>query len=216
MIEQTVENKEKIFYDSFHRENGDVLIYFSKHSSANDLPRFYFSFYEKEALFAYIYFYLNMGEKTSKFIGMYVNEEKRNEGYAKLLLSTWIQFCLHHSIEIIQTIERQRKPFIIYLLKTFGFDLLNEEKKQKDRRKIAICKKEDSCSKCLHFYYKNQEMGFLNSHIMKEDNYEILSLFDLENPNIQVLDSILLLKSYVAYDNETTYEKAKQILKKYK
>ena len=217
MIEQTIEKKQRIFYDSLYRENEEILIYFSKCSSANDMPRFYFSFYEKETLVAYIYFYLNMGGgRTSKFIGMYVAKEKRNEGYAKLLLSTWIQFCLHHSVETIQTIERQRKPFIVYLLKTFGFDLLNEEEKQKDRRKIAICKRENSCSKCLHFHDKNQEMGFINSHIMKEDNYDVLSLLDLENPDIHVLDHILLLKSYISYDNEKTYEKAKQIIKKYK
>lgn len=214
MFYETIEDKKKIFYDSLYTENGEIRIYFSKHSSSNDIPRFYFSFYEQNCLIAYIYFYLIGKKSQSELIGLYVDEKKRNQGYAKLLIATWISFCLNHSIEIIQTTERQRKPFILYLLKMFFFDLRDECEKKRDRRGIDICKMEDSFLKYLHFHDINQEIGFRNSHIMKEDNYQILSEVDLLKKQVQVLDTVLLHKSYSSYDNEKSYMKAKTILGK--
>lgn len=73
----------------------------------------------------YIYFYLNPLIKTSDFIGVYIKPEYRNEGLASLLVSAWIQFCLNNNYNFLGTIKTQRKPFLLYLLKTYGFEILD-------------------------------------------------------------------------------------------
>ena len=78
----------------------------------------------------YIYFYLNRELKMSKFIGLYIKPEFRGKGLASLLLASWIQFCLNYNFEILSTIKHQRKPFLLYLLKKYQFEIMLPERYQ--------------------------------------------------------------------------------------
>lgn len=59
------------------------------------------------------------------------------------------------------------------------------------------------------------EQGFRNSHIMREDNYELLSDSEFKEEDVLKLDQIFLLKPYLLQDKEIGYQKAKQIQKRY-
>ena len=66
----------------------------------------------------YIYFYLNDDSKASDFIGVFVKKEFRNSGLASLLVASWIDFCFNNRYDFLGTNKTQRKPFLLYLLKT--------------------------------------------------------------------------------------------------
>ncbi len=218
---ENLEYKKRILYEQFYTSTGQVNIHFSKYRDVNDKngDRFYFRLYEEglddEIEIGYLYFYMHAKEKETKFIGLLINEKFRNQGYAEVLLSIWITFCLNMGLERIQTIDKQRKPFTLYLLKKFTFDVLDKNLYQTKRKIIDICRREDDMTKYLHFHDCNQEQGFRNSHIMREDNYELLSDSEFKEEDVLKLDQIFLLKPYLLQDKEIGYQKAKQIQKRY-
>ena len=153
----------------------------------------------------YLYFFISFQTNQSKFIGISVRSEYRNLGLSSLLASNWIKLCLDNSIEFLETIKTQRKPFLLYLLKKFSFELKNPSFYINDRRVITICKKENSDAKCLLFKDKSFETEFAKSKIMVHDNYEIVPSL---SQSVIRLDDVVISRQYILEDKESAYQKA--------
>ena len=70
----------------------------------------------------YIYFYLDEKTKTSSFIGVKVEDAYRDLNIGSFLIASWINLCLNNGYDFLGVNQKQRKPFLLYLLKTYGFE----------------------------------------------------------------------------------------------
>lgn len=161
----------------------------------------------------YLYFYFHPEDSSSQFIGIAVNEDYRNCGVASILISSWIQFCLDSGYEDLMTSQKQRKPFLLYLLKKYFFVAEDVSDYELFRKLVYICKMKDSNCKGLIFANKQEETRFRNSNVMKADNYRII---DSLGEEIQMLDSVLLSTPYLLKDNEKAYQKAIKTYDRYR
>lgn len=180
----------------------------------------------------YIYFYVNLDKKESSFIGEFVKPEYRFYGLGNLLLSSWIKLCLDENLNILTTNKKQRKPFLLYLLKTFYFEISDYTLYEKSFHTIWICKNMlDLNQKCLFFKSPLQSIQFQQSKIKCTDNYVILnsnyankSLDELKQmqeepphfPYIEILNQVLLSRKYNLEDKEAAYQKVLEIHRKFK
>ncbi len=160
----------------------------------------------------HIYFYLDFDKKTSSFIGVKVLEEYRNMNIATLLIATWIDLCFNNGYDFLGTNPKQRKPFLIYLLKNYGFDIEDLALYRKRNDVIGIYRYQnlDDNNKLLLFKDKRHENIFINTNICKTDNYQIIQ---------DTSDTIYLDEVIVPFQNATIqpiiyelrdYDKAKQ------
>lgn len=209
-----------VLYNDLEEYNGlKQGIYFQKsHMRGNDRDQYFlklFSLDENRAQIcqAYIYFYLNSNTKTSDFIGVYVKPEYRNLGVASLLVSTWIQFCFNNGYNFLGTNKMQRKPFLVYLLKTYGFEILDNIIYQTTSNVIHICKLKNDNTKYLMFKNPKQKESFMRGKIAKEDNYKAI---DQLGRNMNYLDSVILSREYNLLDEHKANEKSILVLNKHK
>ena len=158
----------------------------------------------------YIYFYFNQYEKSCEFIGMFIKTEFRNQGLSSLLTSYWIRLCLDLGIVDLYTTKKQRKPFLIYILKTYFFELNNITIYQDSINNIHICRKEKDDKKYLLFDNDKEKASFQKGTIYTNDNYQILD--ELEG-DTEKLDTVILSKRYFLKDDEAAYKKALRIKK---
>lgn len=86
--------------------------------------------------------------------------------------------CLNNGFDFLGVNEKQRKPFLIYLLKTYGFEILDKSLYSTSLDLISICKRDDDNSKLLLFRDLKHEEIFRGTKIYETDNYEIISNFD--------------------------------------
>ena len=100
-----------------------------------------------EVIQGYLYFYIDYDTKTSEFIGIKVHEEFRDLNIGSLLVSLWIDLCLNNGIDFLGSNKKQRKPFLIYLLKTFGFEILDKGLYKNSKDLISICRRDNDLSK---------------------------------------------------------------------
>lgn len=219
-ILSTLDYQTPISYDESLKYNGKKqFITLHKSKQLNTKSDYYYLdlYYEKNTLEVvrqgYIYFYVDFDTKESRFVGIYINQEFRNSGLASLLISSWIQICLNNNIDVLKTIKKQRKPFMIYLLKCYGFEIRNPEVYETDSRVICICQKEEDYAKYLYFRDEYEKRSFINSDIMHSDNYNILD--DL-GTDTNVLDQVILKKSLSADDCNKTFMKAQEKYNQYK
>lgn len=161
----------------------------------------------------FAYFFVNHDKKESQLIGVGIHPEFRNLGLATLLISNWIQLCLDNNIESLATTQKQRKPFLIYLIKDFGFDIHSPELYDTSREVISICRKAEEYTKYLYFKNAVEKANFQASRIMREDNYCILD--ELEE-DVKVIDQVILRKSLYAQDNNRTYNRALEKYNQYR
>jgi len=161
----------------------------------------------------YIYFYLDFINRESNFIGLFVKPEYRNEGLAQLLISYWMKLCLENGIYDLNTIHRQRKPFILYLLKKFRFELLNSSEYITSPNTISICKDTEIGYKFLFFKNPKQAESFINGKIYKGDNHLIL---DSLTEKSEVLDQVLLSTIYNSEENNAAYQKSLTLIDRFK
>lgn len=161
----------------------------------------------------YIYFYIDKKNKSSTYIGTKVKEEYRNKGVASLLTSSWIKFCLDNDIYNLNTNKKQRKPFLLYMLKTYSFELDDVNKYASSKFNIHICKKEDEFIKYLFFENLRQKENFMRGKIYLADNYQVLDEMD---QNTQKLDTILLSNIYYVQDNDFAYDKSAKVIDRYR
>ncbi len=161
----------------------------------------------------YIYFYIDMENKSSTYIGTKVKEEYRNMGIASLLTSSWIKFCLDNDIYNLNTNKKQRKPFLLYMLKSYSFELDDINKYNLSNFNIHICKKEDELTKYLLFDNLRQKENFIKGKIYLADNYQVL---DELGQDTQKLDTILLSNIYYVQDNDFAYDKSVKVINNHK
>lgn len=128
----------------------------------------------------HIYFYLDRDTKTSSFIGVKVLEEFRNLNIGSLLVSSWIDICLNNGYDFLGTHDKQRKPFLLYLLKTYGFDILDQSLYDTRKDIISICRSKDifDTRKLLLFRDSKHEKAFMGTNVCKTDNYDIIHDLD--------------------------------------
>jgi len=154
----------------------------------------------------YMYFFVSQNCDSASYAGTYVHPSFRRSGIAKKMMATWIKFCLENGIEDLKTIKRQRKPFLLYMLKGYSFEL--KRKELYEGRSIHICEK--SGSKALLFDDLSVKKIFLNSKIYQDDSYIVLD--DLGD--YQPLDKVILNHCYFLTDGNTAYQKSLKDMKK--
>ncbi len=162
----------------------------------------------EENLQGYMYFQLSPQTKTSSYIGTYVNYKYRNSGVAQLLNATWIDFCLDAGVETLRTIKHQRKPFLLYLLKGYSFEIRDLSKYE--GKSIHICRGHSNHNKFLLFDNPSQRKMFEASKIYQQDSYSIVD----EIGSLQEVGKVVLNVPYFLTDPEVAYQKIKQVQSK--
>ena len=215
--------QEPICFASFTYDNEKYNIFFHKgygdkvdDKFVPNLSRYFIQIYKDKLdgefprLCAYIYFYLDFETKETKYIGTGVNPEYRNKGFASLLASLWTWICMDNNFYEYVTNKKQRKPFLIYLLKLYGFEINDIMDYETSRNTIFICRDSLSKDKCLYFKDTNEAKNFSKSNIAKHDNYRILSSLDGED--IEVLDRVILTTPYQLQDFAKAYTRSRKKL----
>ena len=178
----------------------------------------------------YIYFYLNSAVKISSYIGTYVKPEYRSTGLASLLTAYWIKICLDEGYEFLTTNKKQRKPYLLYILKKCYFEIDDTKKYHLSKHTIHICK-DDNGQKFLLFKSEEMPKNFQHGKIFHGDNYRIMLFEDLSSSiilnndgsekvissnkiqkvlekaknRVQLLDCVLLSNIYTLKDNNAAY-----------
>jgi len=210
--------RKPVIFASFVYNNEKYNIFFNKAYGDKingqlvpSLSRYYIQIYKDKidgdypTLCAYIYFYLNFEMKETKYIGTWVDPECRNKGFASLLTSLWTWICMDNNFYEYVTNRKQRKPFLLYLLKLYGFEINDVMKYDKSKGTILICRDLSSKDKCIYFKDEQLAKGFARSKIFKSDNYQILNSLD----NAEILDKILLSTPYHLQDCEKAYTRSR-------
>lgn len=160
----------------------------------------------------YLYFYISFTTCQSKFCGIFIRPEYRNNDLASLLISSWIKLCLDNDISCLNTIKKQRKPFLICLLKTYSFELNRISLYYTDKKSIIVCKSSYDSFKYLLFKDTGFRDEFSKSDIMAHDSYRII---DSMSDDYTILDKVVLSRRYDMQDSEQAYSMALSIYKKH-
>lgn len=202
------------------------IIYLKKAVDSTDDDKYYLDVRTiingQEIQQAFLYFYLDISNRTSRFIGIAVKNEYRNMNIASLLVSLWIDFCFNNGIEEIKLATRQRKPFILYLLKTYGFEVADISLYDTRDDVITICRKKDDDRNHKGLLFKDpmHEAIFKKTNVFKADNYLILDSLD----NAIKLDNIILplqdwKRNHVDYDIQdltVTQKRVEKVLSRHR
>ena len=94
------------------------------------------------------------------------------------LIASWIDFCLNNGYEMLGVNKKQRKPFLLYMLKKYGFEVpdLTEYYTRNDIVTICCDVELHDKTKFLLFRDARHENTFLGTNTYKEDNYGIIHL----------------------------------------
>ena len=219
--------KRYLYSNSYYSGKYNHKIYLKKSiDDGSNKPKFYISIFSSfngiERQLGYLYFYVDYELKSCNFIGLKVEPNYRGLNIGSLLIATWIDLCLNNNFDFLGTNEKQRKPFLLYLLKTFGFEIFNKSLYETRDDIITICKSKNIIdnSKILLFKDPFHEETFKKTNTYNEDNYKIV-----KNENeIIVLDKVIMpfqnrSKSKINYsllDFEEAETKTKKILLKHK
>lgn len=138
----------------------------------------------------YIYFYLDKENKTSEFIGIGVAPEYRDLNIGSFLIASWIDLCLNNGYDFLGANKKQRKPFLLYLLKTYGFEIFDKSMYKYRDDVITICRSCDNedKSKILLFKDLKHEKSFISTNVCKTDNYVIAH----DKKGIITLDDVIV------------------------
>ncbi len=159
---------------------------------------------------SYLYFYINEKRNNTEFIGAFTDYPERNKGFSSILFSFYIKLCMDENINEFLTSRKQRKPFLLYILKTYNYELKNPLLYITHKDKIFICKKKNDFTKYLLFENQRQKEIFKKGKIMEHDNYKILDILDKDT---LVLDKVLLSQIYRMENKEEAYKKSLKKLK---
>ncbi len=214
---QNLEYNKKVVLDEYVNKEGNFqqLILSKTYCKPDNRNHYFITLYlvKPDGTYinqGYIYFFYHEQNKTIDFIGIFIKTEYRSKGLASLLVSTWIKLCLENDIIKLTTIQKQKKPFLIYLLKTYYFELKDATLYEKSKNVIHICRRENSSAKFLFFENENQRDLFMTSKIFYTDDYQIL---DTLEEDTEKLDTVILSKKYFLQDEEGAYKKALRIKK---
>ncbi len=215
-LEQLKTGDKSLYSDSFFSGDYNQSLYLVKaNDDGSKKDKYYIwattTIGNQEVKQGHIYFYLDHETKTSSFIGVKVTEKFRNLNIGSLLISSWIDICLNSGYNFLGVHEKQRKPFLLYLLKTYGFDILDQSMYSTRKDVISICRSPDFTDKrkLLLFRDSNHEKTFEGTKIFKTDNYEIIH--DLSDSIY--LDDVIMPIQNIKRDNVPywliNYDKAK-------
>ncbi len=219
MIKKLEYNEKILFKNNLFYNDLQQIILLSKYHCDTDIKDRYYlrakviDGNKKLINQGFLYFYIDFFNHESNFIGVGVNDTYRNQGIASLLISSWIQLCLDENIYNLATISKQRKPFILYLLKKYQFELANISDYQTSNKTVYLCKKEKSLEKLLIFKSKYEKERFANSKVMRADNYQIIDNLEKE---ITIIDQVCLSTPYYIQDQDKAYQKSLSYYNKYK
>lgn len=226
-FENLESGKRNIYSNDYFSGDYNQTIYLKKSiDDGSNKPKFYLSAFTNingnQRLQGYLYFYLDYETKQSYFIGLKINPEYRNINMASLLISLWIDLCLNNGYDFLSTNKKQRKPFLLYLLKTYGFEILNRGLYLTSEDVIHICKSKDETdiNKYLLFKNKQHEKAFTKTNSYNDDNYIIIPN---ENDIIIIDDIIMPIQNrsknnvnYIFQDEEKGEKKVIKTLSKHK
>ena len=213
-IDRIPENKEVLYSTDYSLKGEQLYLYFAK--MKGDKYNYFFKCYVNQngvrKCIGYIYFTISRDLHNSCFIGTYVSPEYRGWGVASFLVSQWINFCFNESLYFLGANKKQRKPFLLYLLKTFGFEILDPSYYDRCDETISICKRADSSKKLLLFKSPSEEAKFMKSPIAKSDNYDTVS----PNEDYIILDRVLPVRKYNIEDSGKASNKCNLVLQRCK
>lgn len=231
-------NNEKVISEFFDNQNHYLRLTLSKSFfTALNKDQYFLKIYTYSCngnftCEGYIYFYLDDLDNKSIFIGAYVKPEFRGQGISSYLIASWINICVNEGYTKLVTNKSQKKPFLLYLLKTFGFEIDNVNQYGVCFDNIFIYRNyNDSGNKYVLFKSPFHAKMFENSTIYKSDNYVILnpehpqmSLEELKkisdlpelisDPSLQFLDQILLSRKYTLQDEHKACQRVLKIKSK--
>lgn len=180
IIENIEEGNSKLYSTGYFSGEYNQELYLKKTAmDKSNRPRYYINVFSKingELVEqGYLYFYLNYEEKTSYFIGVNVKEEYRNLNIGSFLVASWIDLCLNNGYDFLGVNAKQRKPFMLYLLKTYGFEILDKSLYESRPDVISICRNADFSDKNKYLLFRDSkhEEIFTKTNVFKTDNYKI-------------------------------------------
>ena len=196
IILNKIANNESIILDKIEISGfSNVLVKLERSFSKEQNQDYYFiKFYEvkkdgQHINMGYMYFYLDLNLRKSTYVGSYVKPDYRSKGLASMLIAYWIQFCFDNNFYDLTTNKTQRKPFLLYILKSFFFEIENPNDYLTSNYNIHICMLPNDKTKYLVFENSKQALTFKEGKIYKNDNYQIL---DFNTKGIIKLDTVLL------------------------
>ncbi len=195
IIEKLNEGDSKLYSTGYFSGEYNQDLYLKKAVMDNsNRPKYYinvFSSINNELVEqGYLYFYLDYEKKSSHFIGVKVKEKYRDLNIGSFLVATWIDLCLNNGYDFLGVNPKQRKPFLLYLLKTYGFEILDKSLYETRPDVISICRNTDfnDKNKYLLFRSKKHEEVFTKTNIYQTDNYKIINSLE----GMIHLDNIIL------------------------
>ena len=225
---ENLETGHKVLYSNgYFSGNYNQSLYLKKSKSdTSNRPKFFISVCSNIngilVQQGYIFFYLDYEIKSSSFIGIKVEDKFRNLNIGSFLIASWIDLCLNSGYDFLGVNKKQRKPFLLYLLKTYGFEIFDKSLYDVRTDVITICRSTDlnDKRKMLLFKDSKHEKIFIGTNVYKTDNYHIIHSKD----NVILLDNIILplqnaKKNQVNYemlDKELGESKTKTILYRHK
>lgn len=156
----------------------------------------------------YLYFYVDFILQKSEYIGSYVRPEYRGCGFSAFLISLWLQLCFEQNIDNLRTIRNQRKPFLLYLLTKYSFEVINKDI-YSPLRNIHICKGKNPDYKYLWFENSLFATSFSQGKIFVHDNYHILDKQPTKEDDLGV---VVLHHSYILDDKEQAYSRSRKLV----
>lgn len=187
--------KRLLYSDEFFSGNYNHKLFLKKSiDDGSNKPKFYlsiFSYINNELRQqGYLYFYIDEETKTSNFIGLKVEKEYRGLNIGSFLVASWIDLCLNNGYDFLGVNKKQRKPFLIYLLKTYGFEIFDISLYDTRLDVISICKSLDTKDDCKYLLFKdhNHEKVFIGTNSFKDDNYRIVH----DDSGVIILDKVIL------------------------
>ncbi|MBE6148401.1 MAG: hypothetical protein E7167_02780 [Firmicutes bacterium] len=225
---ENLESGDKLLYsEGFFSGDYNQDLYLKKaNDDGSNRPKYYISVHSiidgKLVQQGYIYFFLDYEAKTSHFIGVKVDEQFRNLNIGSFLVASWIDLCLNNGYDFLGVNPKQRKPFLLYLLKTYGFEIMDKSLYLTRPDVISIYRSSDFTNKNKYLLFKDKkhEKTFEGTNIFRADNYSII-----HHPTdmIHLDDVILPLQNmkrnavdYELLDQELAEAKVEDVLSKHK
>lgn len=225
---KNLEENKRILYSTEYFSgdyNHDLYLKKAKDDGSNK-PKYYISAFSNingvMTLLGYIYFYIDFESKKSVYIGEAVKEEYRNLNIGSFLVASWINFCFNEGYDFLETNSKQKKPFLLYLLKTYGFEILDITLYHTRPDVITICRSENLENKNKYLLFKDHhhELEFRKTNIFKSDNYKII----YSPSEMIILDDIILPlqnthKNHLEYEllfKDVANEKVERVLNNHK
>lgn len=225
---ENLEFGENVLYSTgYFSGNYEQILYLKRSiDDGSKRPKFYLSVFSnihgELVQQGYLYFYLDYVEHVSYFIGIKVHPKYRDLHIGSFLIAHWIHLCFDYGYDVLGVNQKQRKPFLLYLLKTYGFELSDLSLYESSPDVIFIAKsilKEDH-RKFLLFRDSKHERAFMKTNIYRSDNYVIAH----NDTDLIILDQVLLplqnrkrcRADYMLLDYDLASKKSQFVLSRHK